>query len=263
MLAAQRHRDILRRLEDRGTVRVIDLAPELGVTEETIRRDLAKLHDEGQLLRTHGGAVIPDSRREEIPFEVRQVENLPAKQAIARAALEFIEEDAVVALDASTTALELARVLPSIRLTVITNSLVAARLLATQRNIRVLMTGGEVRPSAWSLNGPAAISTLETYNITHAFISCRGIDFDRGMSEATEPDADFKRYLLQQAEACYVLADQSKFGLRSAVFFGQVGAATGIVSNAGPKIGAQVQAAGAVFKTSMNKPATVGQVKAE
>lgn len=231
MLAEVRHREILSRLEAKGAVRVVQLAGEMGVTEETIRRDLAKLHEHGQLVRTHGGAVLLDSRRYEIPFEIRQTEMLEEKEAIAAAAVGFIEEGSVVGLDASTTVLELARLIPDCPLTVVTSSLMVARALADRTKITVTLTGGDFDPTSWSLTGAIALSTLQRFNITHAFISCRGVDPERGLSEASEPMAQFKQALLEGAERTYLLADHSKIGLRSTMFIGRINQLAAIITD--------------------------------
>ncbi len=231
MLAEIRQREILDRLEAEGAVRVIRLAGEMGVTEETIRRDLAKLQKHGQLMRTHGGAVLLDSRRSEIPFEIRQSEKLEEKEAIAAASVGFIEEGAIIALDASTTVLELARLIPDRPLTVITSSLMVARALADRANVSVTLTGGQFDPTSWSLTGAIALQTLRRFNITQAFLSCRGVDAHRGLSEASEPMAEFKQAILELAERTYLLADHSKMGLRSSVFIGQIDQLSAIVTD--------------------------------
>ena len=148
MLAQQRYREILSRLRKVGGVRVARLAETLRVTQETIRRDLDKLGNEGKLIRTHGGAVPAPDARHDLPFDVRKTANLEAKKAIARQALRHIAEDDILALDASSTAHELARVIPDIPVTVVTNSVpVTVALLACSR-VRVVSTGGRLdRPS--------------------------------------------------------------------------------------------------------------------
>lgn len=231
MLAELRHREILTRLEMKGAVRVIRLAGEMGVTEETIRRDLEKLQTNGQLLRTHGGAVLLDSRRCEIPFEIRQTENLEEKEAIAAVAVKLIEEGTVIALDASTTALELARLIPDRPLTVITSSLIVARALADRTKVTVILTGGEFDPTSWSSTGSVALQTLQRFNISQGFISCRAVDPQRGLSEASEPMAQIKQAILEGAEQTYLLADHSKLGLRSTIFIGQVSQLEAIITD--------------------------------
>ena len=84
MLASERHREIIARLTAIGGVRVAQLASELSVTQETIRRDLERLDAEGKLVRTHGGAMAVETDRRELPLDVRETVNLEFKRAIAR-----------------------------------------------------------------------------------------------------------------------------------------------------------------------------------
>lgn len=233
MLAEQRHREILTRLDTIGMVRVPDLASALSVTEETIRRDLGKLHRLGQLQRTHGGAVRRESRAAEIPFEVRRQQNLREKQAIGRLAVELVEEDDIIVVDSSTTALEFIDELPNQRLTLLTNSLLAGRALVDRPLIHVILVGGELDRSSWSLQGPLARHALARFNSSKFFFSCRGVDFERGLSEAGDQHAQFKQLCLEFVDQTFLLADHSKFGVRSKVFFAAVDELTSIVTDWG------------------------------
>jgi DeoR/GlpR family transcriptional regulator of sugar metabolism len=114
---------------------------------------------------------------------------------------------------------QLARSLPDQPLTVLTNSLQIAIQLATNASMRVVILGGELLPSSLSSAGWAAEQTLELYRIDAAFVSCRGIDATRGLSEATEEQARLKRRVLERAESAYLLADSSKVGIASSYFF--------------------------------------------
>src|SRR5438045_5215952 len=119
MLAVERLREIEKRIKRDGSARVADLARELSVTEETIRRDLEKLEDDRKILRSHGGAVAPANG--EIPHTERESQQAAEKSAIAREAVKRVSEGDTLFIDASSTALELARILPDMPLTVLTN----------------------------------------------------------------------------------------------------------------------------------------------
>lgn len=222
MLAQQRRREIMSLLQGTGAARVAELAQRLSVTEETIRRDLKRLDREGKLIRTHGGAVASDGDRLELPFDERHNTNRSEKQAIAARALAHIEEGDVIGIDASTTACELARQLPDLPLTVVTSSIVIASMLIDRPRIDVMLTGGLLDRSSLSLMGTLAGDAVERFNIRRLFISCRGIDLQRGLTEASEPHAQIKQRMIRLAEQVYLLADHSKFGLRSVVYFAQV-----------------------------------------
>ena len=222
MLAAERHRLILERVQQQGSVRVAALAKELTVTEETIRRDLEKLGAEGQLVRTHGGAVALASDRTELPFDVRDAVHLPEKRAIARRAASFINEGDVIALDASSSAYELARCLPERPISVVTNSLAIANLLADAAHIRLILSGGVLDGPSMGLVGALAEENLGRFNIRKLFFSCQGLDIDRGLSLTADEHGRMKRRMMDLAEQAYLLIDHSKLGVRAVEFFANV-----------------------------------------
>ncbi len=222
MLAQERHRRILSRIERAGSVRVAPLARELKVTEETIRRDLERLDAAGKLLRTHGGALTVGTDRRELPLRVRETVRIRQKRAIALHAARRIEEGDVVVLDASSTAHELARAMPDLPVTVVTNSLAAALAMADRTRVRVVLTGGVLDWASRSLLGPQAEQSLERFRIRKAFISCQGIDLERGLSVTADEHAGIKRRMMDLAEEVYLLADSSKFGVRAVEFFAPV-----------------------------------------
>jgi len=221
-LARERRLEILAELWEQGAVRVTSLAERLGVAEETIRRDLDKLGREGQLARTHGGALSIRNDRVDLPLAVRKNSRAVEKQNIARQAVLQIEPNDVVAFDASTTVLELACLLPDMPLTVITNGLDTARLLLDRPQIQVISTGGELDPKSVCLLGPIAEANLRQFSIHKTFISCKGIDLKRGYSEVSTAQASIKELMLLLADRSFLLADNSKFGVRSMTFSGDL-----------------------------------------
>ena len=221
MLAAERESVILDELREHGSLRVADLTERFGVTEETVRRDLRKLSDQGKLKRAHGGAVRiePEEAELEVPYNQRRHTNIESKRAIAAAAVGLVEPGSVIGLDASSTACELARLLPDEPLTVVTNSMVCCLLLSRKKRIETICTGGVLDESAAAFMGFAAERALRSLNVQQLFFSCRGIDLKRGLSEASDPHASLKLCLLESAERSVLLADTSKLGVASAVFF--------------------------------------------
>lgn len=227
LLPDQRRRKILERLKAEGVVRVAALAAELAVTDETVRRDLKELDRLGIVVRTHGGASMID-RPEPIgamaseadeSFEKRLSAMSLAKRAIAREAVKRIRAHQVIALDGSTTAWELACLLDLPGLTVVTNSLVITNLLASRGNVQVICPGGTLDNRLQMFGGIIAEQALDRLQIDHAFISCAGIDADRGLSDPSDAAAQFKRRLLDIADRTTLLADSTKLGKRAVVFF--------------------------------------------
>ncbi|MEQ8211548.1 MAG: DeoR/GlpR family DNA-binding transcription regulator [Lacipirellulaceae bacterium] len=221
-LASQRRLEILSQLQEAGAVRVASLATRFGVADETIRRDLDKLSDQGQLARTHGGAISIRHDRVDLPMAIRKNRRAAEKQQIANQALELINPNDVIGLDASTTVLELACLIPDMPLTVVTNSLDVIRLLADRPQIEVICSGGEFDPKSMCLFGPLAEANIQQIALSKLFFSCKGIDFEHGYSEASTHHASLKRVFLQQAEQSILLADSSKFGVRSMVSSGKL-----------------------------------------
>lgn len=227
VIAVQRHRLIVKHVLGHGAARVSDLARTFDVTEETIRRDLRTLARQGVIARTHGGAVAldPGIDVEEPPYDAREATNREAKEAIARAALRHVPPKSVIALDASSTVCTLARLLPDEPLTVVTNSLVICSLLARRRHIEVICTGGTLESDSMAFTGLHARRTIESLNINALFFSCRGVDFDRGLSEANDRHASIKLQMIESSQRRVLLVDSSKLGGQSTVFIGPIGLA--------------------------------------
>jgi DeoR/GlpR family transcriptional regulator of sugar metabolism len=219
MLPHQRHLDILRTLDRQGAVKVSETAHRLNVTEETIRRDLDKLEEEGLLARTHGGAVPRESFNQPLPYSAREVSQVEEKRKIAKLALAEIEEGDAVFLDGSTTAYQLARVFPDIRCTVLTHSEPILAELASRTNIELLSTGGLYDRRSASFVGPLAEQMLSLCQINKVFMGCKGLDFKRGLSDASVRHMNLKRSVTHWAEKVYIMADHSKFDVRSRFFF--------------------------------------------
>jgi DeoR family glycerol-3-phosphate regulon repressor len=215
-MVSKRHTEILRILEQDGTVAVTDLAARLGVSAETMRRDLRPLADRGAVVKMHG-AVGLAGQLGEAPFERRMRENAAAKQSIARHLAGTIRNGDTLLLDTGTTTSFLARALTRHqRLTVVTNSSDAARILAPLGGNRVFLAGGEMRGDSGAVLGSAAIAFAERFSATHAVISAGGLDRD-GVTDFDPDEADFARALIARASRRVVLTDHTKFGRRSLV----------------------------------------------
>lgn len=219
MLALERHRRLVDLLNKQGSVRTAEVARRLRVTEETVRRDFEKLEAEGVLLRSHGGAVKLEVTRREFPAEEREGQNAAAKLRIAQAVVKRIRPGQTILFDASTTALQVARLLPDAPLTVLTNALQTALALVEKPSIHVSLLGGTLMSSSQSCTGWPAEQMLELFRIDAAYISCRGLDSARGPSEATEEQARLKRHIVERAEEVCLMADASKAGVSSSYFF--------------------------------------------
>ncbi len=213
MLAIERQREILRVLSEQASVRVPDLAVRFQVAEETIRRDLDKLSAEGRLVRSHGGAVA--ALEAEQPHEQRELLNQPQKEAMAREALRLIEPGDTIALDASSSSWFIARQLPDMPLTVITNSLYVCTALAGREQVSVICTGGTLARTSMSLVGTTTIGFLGRYHAAKLFFSCRALDLQRGLSDISEEQAAVRQAMLDISDRHILMMDSSKWGARA------------------------------------------------
>jgi DeoR/GlpR family transcriptional regulator of sugar metabolism len=213
MLPSQRRQAVLRRLATHGEVGFAELAEEFGVSEMTIRRDLETLEADGLARRVRGGAISVVSSSYEPPLAVRATTASAAKTAIGAAAACLVNDGDTIIIDVGTTTLELAKALHERRgLTVVTASLPIAVELGNDPDIRVLMTGGQVRSGELSLTGGMAEDAFTTMNCDLAFIGVAGICVTPGLTEYNPDDARVKRTAISAARRAIVLADSSKLG---------------------------------------------------
>jgi len=219
MIPRQRHEHILDLLGRLGAVRTIDLAGRFSVTDETIRRDLEVLDSQGHLVRTHGGAIAVNHPGRSLGIGEREVRNIDLKKRIARAAGEYLQPRDVIYLDGSSTALEFARIIPPLDLTVLTNAHRVIETLSGREGVEVIGTGGRFDSLNHCYGGAMACQAVGRYRLSTAFFSGNGIDPHRGISESDEDQADLKAFVLRFAERAVFLADSTKIGVRSTYFF--------------------------------------------
>lgn len=201
-----------------GSVRVVELSKEFTVSEETIRRDLEKLEKEGYLKRIHGGGISSTKQEEvEIPVLKRQSTNITEKDMIARKAASFVVDGDIIAIDASTTALQMTKYIKRKKLTVITNSIPVTLELLKEDGIQVILIGGYVSEDSMSLVGNFAERVIQDYHVNKFFFSCMGVDLERGISEIHEPQAQVKKQLISISEKLFLIVDHSKFGEKSLI----------------------------------------------
>lgn len=211
MAESKRHRDILNLLQQNGTLSITQLAGYLGVSLETVRRDLRPLADSHAIVRMHGAVALP-SIVGEAPFERRLRDNPEAKKAIAREVASTIRDGESIMLDTGTTTSILAReLLGHRRLTVITNSSDIARTLATSNENRVYMAGGELRSDNGAAFGSTAIDFISRFNVLHAVISVGAVSASSGILDFDFEEAEFGRTLLTRGDRRIAITDQSKF----------------------------------------------------
>lgn len=211
MLAVERRRSILNSLYREKRLYVVELAKRFEVTEETIRRDLEKLEKQEYLHRTYGGAVINRHNSEEVPYTDRRAINLDLKRMVAARAAQLISESDKLMLDSTSTCYELLGYIDHFHdLTLISNS---ARLAADCSNSphAVVTLGGELRKRSMSYCGSFTEENARHFNANLFFFSCRGLDCQRGITEANLAEARVKQEMMAQAERVILLVDHTKF----------------------------------------------------
>ncbi len=213
MFAAERRNHIARLIDTHQRVIVAELAERFGVSEATIRRDLALLDGIGVLQRTHGGAIAAEQMTFEPDVTERQILHLEEKVQIGEKAVEFIEDGDSIILDAGTTTAHIARALKGRRkVTVITNALNIADELLGSPGIQILMTGGMARSRTSSLVGPYADEVLRQLNVDKVFLATNGISLTRGLTTPNPAEARTKQAMVEAANEVVAVADHSKFG---------------------------------------------------
>ncbi len=217
MLRSARHSAILRAVKAKESCSVAELARDLRVSGETIRRDIKLMARDGVVRRVHGGVRLPDAVRES-DFHQRLMENAEVKKAIARRAAREVRNGDPIMLDTGSTTAYVAEALREHRdLLVVTNSVDIARTLATRNGNRVYMAGGELRADDGAALGPAATTFVGQFRVRLAFLSIAAIDAEDGLMDYHLSEAEFSRVLMERAERTIVVADHPKFGRRALV----------------------------------------------
>jgi len=212
-LAEHRRTYILKAIEERGSVSVVDLAEQLDVSMMTIRRDLVELEQEGALRRVHGGAVSARGRSYEPLYPMRAGVMQDEKRRIGRLAAELVADGDSIALDIGTTTLEVARcLLGRCNLTILTPSLHIANLFLGQPAIRLVVAGGIVRSEEGSLIGELARYAFSQLYVDRLFLGVACLDAGCGLSEYNWDDALVKQAMIASAKEVVVVADSQKFG---------------------------------------------------
>jgi len=212
MLALERRNLILEKLQEEKRVVVSELSQQFTVSEETIRRDLEKLEKEGLATKSYGGAVLNESTTIDMPFNVRKKENVVGKQKIGELAAALIHDGEHIILDASSTAVFIARAIKDKEnLTVITNSIEIIIELSDVSDWNIICSGGSLKEGYLALVGPQTAESLRIYNSEKAFFSCKGIDMEKGVTDGNEMFSQAKQVMMKSSKESILAIDSSKF----------------------------------------------------
>ncbi|WP_374999951.1 DeoR/GlpR family DNA-binding transcription regulator [Aeromicrobium sp. CTD01-1L150] len=235
LLATTRRSRIMDLLHSQDSVRTEEIAQSLGVSVETVRRDLARLEQSGELTRVHGGAVaaaVPGST--EPAFDTREEIAAEAKTAVARTAAELMTSAHTIFIDIGTTATTVARQVPSdLRATVITPSIRVAQILAEHPSLSVLMVGGLVRAGDLATSGATAVDFLREVHPDVAFLGSGGLSVQHGLTDYELGEVPVKRMVLHNSHRTFVLADSSKVGVVAPWHVCALTDMTGVITDSG------------------------------
>jgi DeoR family transcriptional regulator of aga operon len=212
---------LLELLADSGRVSVEQAADRLAVSQATIRRDFDQLAQQGMITRTRGGAEA-NGVSYDLPLRYKTARHSAEKQRIGAAAAALVEPGMAVGLNGGTTATEVARALaarPELaggaddpRLTVVTNALSIANELLLRSRMKVVVTGGVVRPQSFELVGPLGSAVLTEVTLDVALLGVDAIDATLGAAAHHEGEAAIHSVMAARARRVIVIADSSKLG---------------------------------------------------
>ncbi len=234
MLVAQRRELLLDRLQRDGRLVAKDVAAELGVTEDSVRRDLRELAAAGLCQRVYGGA-LPVSPAV-VDYATRSAVSVESKQRVAAAAVRLIQPGSTVLLDGGTTTLAVARALPSdLTLTVVTHSPTIAAALVDHPTVEVYVLGGKLFKHSAVTCGAAASEAAQLVQADLLLLGVTGVHPEAGLTTGDPDEAAMKRTLAGRAADTYVLASSEKIGAASPFTVLPMADITGIVTDAAPE----------------------------
>lgn len=203
--------DLMQIAREEGRIVAEDAAKRLGVTVQTIRRDLLKLSDAGKLARVHGGAILP-SGTANIGYDDRRVLHAEDKAAIAAACAARIPDSAAIFMNIGTTTEAVARALLGHRnLLVVTNNINVANTLTVNPDCEIVVAGGHLRRTDGGLVGTLANKIVEQFKFDFAIIGCSAIDADGDLLDFDMLEVGVSQSAMARARKTFLVADHSKF----------------------------------------------------
>jgi DeoR/GlpR family transcriptional regulator of sugar metabolism len=235
MLAAQRRDLLLDRLRRDGRVVAKDVAAELGVSEDSVRRDLREMAAAGQCQRVYGGALPVSPALAD--YAGRQRVEPASKERVAAAAARLVEPGRTAIIDGGTTALAVVRALPlDLRATVVTHSPTVAAALVDHRDVEVFLLGGRLFKHSLVTCGAAAVEAAQAVTADLFLLGVTGVHHEAGLTTGDADEAAMKRALSRRAADTYVLASAEKIGTASRFAVLGLAQVTGVITDAGPDV---------------------------
>ncbi len=212
-MSIDREKLILEHLLKTKQATVKELASILYISEPSVRRDLTSLEKQNLIKRIHGGAVLEETAlsKNKIPFLIREYEDSSAKNIIAKKAIEYVNDNDVIFLDASTSCYYLIPFLASKRKITVITSGVKALIKLAEYGINTISTGGKLINSSLSLIGEEAYNTIETFNANVAFFSCRGVSSNGLLTDISQEENNIRKLMIKHSNKAYLLCASEKF----------------------------------------------------
>lgn len=217
MLFNERASTILEKVRTNSVMKNKELADILGVSTDTVRRDLAVIEKEGLIKKIHGGASVPDSIEKAIAYGTREIANRKLKKAAAAKAVKKIEPNDLVALNGGTTNVLLARELTylDIPFSVLTNNLAVIEILKQKPSIEIINVGGAVDHSEQATYGIMTLKMYKSYFPNIAFYSVNAINKENGFSDFRVSEIQNMQTIVKQANKNYAVMDSTKLNQQS------------------------------------------------
>ena len=232
MLTLERRDKILELMKENNYLTIQEICQKLCFSESTVRRDLKKLERDNLIRLTRGGCMFNDHPNLETPQALRRASNLHLKRPIARCAAECVKDNQIIMLDCSTTVMEVIPFLHNRKnLTIITNCLTMATLVAQQLECTLFCTGGKYNAPSASFVGYVAEKELKNWFADIVFVSVNSIDERNGLTDQGDEIARIKAVMLEQSQQRIMLADSTKFGRTSNYRLGSAEDITGVITN--------------------------------
>lgn len=225
---------IMEKLDSKGQINVVALSQELGVSEVTIRNDLARLENKNMLVRARGGAMKVDRVAMDFNLSDKNKQHFKEKVRIGKAASTLIENGDTIILDSGTTTMEINKQLSGFEsLTVITNALNIASKLVELEKINVIVPGGLLRRNSLSLVGTTAEESFKNYFCDKLFLAVDGFNTTHGLSTPNVEEAHLNRVMISIAKQVIVVTDSSKFNRRSFAFIAPISVIDIVITDSG------------------------------
>ncbi|MEK3977684.1 DeoR/GlpR family DNA-binding transcription regulator [Psychrobacillus sp. FSL K6-2836] len=231
MTPVLRKKRIIEELSAKGKVEILDLVNLLEVSAMTIRRDLDELEKQKKLIRTHGGAAIPEAIIAEQSYLQKISEAHPQKMEIAEVATRLVKDGMKVFLDSGTTNFEIAkRLKQKVDLTIVTNDIkIAAELMDSK--VEVIMLGGKIQNGVGAVFGAYAEKMLKEIHVDILFLGAHAVHSTLGITSATLEKASIKREMINSSEIVYLVVDSQKFGKKAFAKIANIDSVTAIITD--------------------------------